>query len=456
MQSQRLGNYKLKALKISAAAIFSVVIVEVTVGLIVNSLAILSDGLHALLDAMSSIMLFFAVRASMKPPDEEHTYGHEKFETIGGLIGGVVLMGVAFLVFYEAATRLIENTQIASGIEFAGYFAIGYALFIASLRVTVFRKSQHVESPSMKAGLYDAISDLSSTIIALIGFGLATVGFTNGDAFASIFLGAMLTYLSFRLVKFSIMELSDTATKELVQKTRKVIVSCDGVVNTKNLKVRKVSSKVFVDASVQVPSLMSLQEAHSLASKIEACLKETFDNVDATIHIEPADKETKMDQLVEKLATVEGVKEVHEISTIYISGKLYITLHAYVNPELSVEEAHKIAEVIERRMQLEIKPLENVTVHVEPAGVAIPATEVNEDQLRKVVYEVATGIARDLRIKRVVTYAAEGKRYINIDCCFTKQIQIKDAHKIASQVEKEIKEHFANTIVTAHIEPEYT
>jgi len=456
MQSQRLGNYKLKALKISAAAIFSVVIVEVTVGLIVNSLAILSDGLHALLDAMSSIMLFFAVRASMKPPDEEHTYGHEKFETIGGLIGGVVLMGVAFLVFYEAATRLIENTQIASGIEFAGYFAIGYALFIASLRVTVFRKSQHVESPSMKAGLYDAISDLSSTIIALIGFGLATVGFTNGDAFASIFLGAMLTYLSFRLVKFSIMELSDTATKELVQKTRKVIVSCDGVVNTKNLKVRKVSSKVFVDASVQVPSLMSLQEAHSLASKIETCLKEAFDNVDATIHIEPADKETKMDQLVEKLATVEGVKEVHEISTVYISGKLYITLHAYVNPELSVEEAHKIAEVIERRMQLEIKPLENVTVHVEPAGVAIPATEVNEDQLRKVVYEVATGIARDLRIKRVVTYAAEGKRYINIDCCFTKQIQIKDAHRIASQVEKEIKEHFANTIVTAHIEPECT
>lgn len=456
MQSQRLGNYKLKALKISAAAIFSVVIVEVTVGLIVNSLAILSDGLHALLDAMSSIMLFFAVRASMKPPDEEHTYGHEKFETIGGLIGGVVLIGVAFLVFYEAAARLIESTQIASGIEFAGYFAIGYALFIASLRVTVFRKSQHVESPSMKAGLYDAISDLSSTIIALIGFGLATVGFTNGDAFASIFLGAMLTYLSFRLVKFSIMELSDTATKELVQKTRKVIVSCDGVVNTKNLKVRKVSSKVFVDASVQVPSLMSLQEAHSLASKIEACLKETFDNVDATIHIEPADKETKMDQLVEKLATVEGVKEVHEISTIYISGKLYITLHAYVNPELSVEEAHKIAEVIERRMQLEIKPLENVTVHVEPAGVAIPATEVNEDQLRKVVYEVATGIARDLRIKRVVTYAAEGKRYINIDCCFTKQIQIKDAHRIASQVEKEIKEHFANTIVTAHIEPECT
>ncbi len=171
----------------------------------------------------------------------------------------------------------------------------------------------------MKAGFYDAISDLSSTLIALLGFGLAILGFTGGDAFASIFLGAMLTYLSVKLVKFSVMELSDTASKELLEKTRKIILSCDGVVKTENLKVRKVSSKVFVEASVQVPTLMSLQDAHSLATKIESCLKDGLGKVDSTIHIEPSDKERKMDQLVEKLAIVDGVKEVHEISTIYCS-----------------------------------------------------------------------------------------------------------------------------------------
>ena len=161
-----------------------------------------------------------------------------------------------------------------------------------------------------------------------------------------------------------------------------------------------------------------------------------------------------MNQLVKKLATVDGVKEVHEISNLYIAGKLYITLHAHVNPELSVEEAHKIAETIERSMQAEIRSLENVTVHIEPAGVAIPATEVNEAQLRNVVNDVAKGIAGNLRIKRVLTYAAGGKHYINIDCCFTKQVQIKEAHRIASAVEKETKEHFANAVVTVHMEPE--
>ena len=99
MQSQTEAKYKLKTLQISAIAIFSVVIVEVTLGLLVNSLAIFSDGLHALLDAVSTIMLFFAVRAAIKPADEEHTYGHEKFETIGGLIGGIVLIPSGFSNF---------------------------------------------------------------------------------------------------------------------------------------------------------------------------------------------------------------------------------------------------------------------------------------------------------------------------------------------------------------------
>ncbi len=454
MQSSQEGQAKLKALRISAVAIFSVVIVEVTIGSLVNSLAIISDGLHALLDALSSVMLFFAVRASLKPADEEHTYGHEKFESIGGLIGGIVLIAVACIIFYEAALRLISGTALEGGIEYAGFGAIAYALIIASLRVTVFKKSQNSESQSMKAGFYDAISDLGSTIIALIGFGLALLGFVGADAFASIFLGCMLTYLSLKLAKASVMELSDSASKDLIAKTKKAIQSCEGVEKIENLKVRKVGSKVFVDASVQVPNAMGLEDAHSLASTIETCLKTNLGNVDATIHIEPSDKEKKLQEVVAKLATVDGVKEVHEISTNYVNGKLYITLHAYVNPELSVEAAHRIAETIEAKVRQEIKPLENITVHVEPAGVAVPPEQFNEAKVQKVVYDAAKTIGGNLQIKRVLTYASEGKRYINIDCCFTKYVQIKEAHHLASELEKETKEHFANTVVTVHIEPQ--
>jgi cation diffusion facilitator family transporter len=448
------GAYKLRSLKLSAIAIALVVIVEVTIGSIVNSLAILSDGLHALLDAMTGVMLFAATRAALKPPDEEHTYGHEKFESIGGLIGGIVLIVIALLVIYEAVLKLTQGGGVNAGLELAGFVAIGYTFSTDIARVVIFRKATSSKSTTVKAGFYHAIADLSSTVIAFLGFGLATVGFRQGDSLASIVLGILLSYLSIRLVRSSIMELSDTASKELVQKTKREILSNEGVLKCENLKARKVSSKTFIDATVQVSSFMSLEEAHALASKIEANLAKALGNVDATIHIEPSEKETKMEQLVEKLATVEGVREVHEISTIYANGKLYITLHVYVDPKLSVEEGHEIAEKIENKMHAEIEQLENVTVHVEPYGAEVRATEMDENELRKIIQKVAKSI-ENLYLKKIVTYVAEGKRYINIDCCFTKQVSITEAHEIASRIEEEIKERFADAVVTVHMEPDY-
>jgi cation diffusion facilitator family transporter len=458
MQNSQEGAYKLNALKLSAIAITSVVVVEVSLGLIVNSLAILSDGLHALLDAITTLALFLATKAALKPPDEEHTYGHEKFETIGGLIGGIALIGIALLVIYEAISKLAQGVGVNEELKLVGFSAIGFTFCIDILRIAIFRKAAGSESTTVKVGFYHAIADLSSTVIAFLGFGLATLAQIKwGDSLASMILGILLGYLSIKLIRSNIMELSDTASKEMVQRIRKEILSHEGegALKCENLKVRKVGSKTFIETTVQVPNRMNLEEAHALASKIEANLTEAFGNVDATIHIEPSEKETKMEQLVEKLATVEGVRAVHEIATVYSSGKLYITLHAYVDPKLSVEQAHEIAEKIENRMRAGIKQLENVTVHVEPYGAEVRAAEIDENELRRIIQKVANGVERNVYIKRIITYSAEGKRYINLDCCFTKQVSIKEAHEIASRIEGEIKERFADAVVTVHMEPDY-
>ena len=126
-----------------------------------------------------------------------------------------------------------------------------------------------------------------------------------------------------------------------------------------------------------------------------------------------------------------------------------------MDPKLSVEEAHEIAEKIENRMHAGIKQLENVTVHMEPYGAEVRASEIDENELRKIIQKVANGVERNVYIKRMVTYATEGKRYINLDCCFTKQVSITEAHEIASRIEEEIKERFADAVVTVHMESDY-
>ena len=443
---------KLRALKLSGFAIASVVIVEVTLGLIVNSLAIISDGLHASLDLITTIMLFVAAKVATRPPDEEHLYGHEKFETIGGLFGGIVLIGVAALIFYEAIVRALEGTGINENLGLVGFAAIGFTFCIDIFRIAIFRTAKG-DSSTVKAGLYHAMADFSSTVIALIGFGLATLaGIYWADSVASIALAILLSYLSLKLIRSNIMELSDVASKDMVSKIQREISQEKGIVKTERLRARKVGSKAFIEVNIQVQNGMSLDEAHELASRLESNLIRTFGNAEATIHIEPR-QGAQMEQLVEKLAMVDGVREVHEIVTVYSSGRLYVTLHAIVDPSLSVEEAHEIAEKIENRVHTGIKQLEHVTVHVEPFNAEVKSADIEEGELNKIIAKVTDGKAQDLQVEKVLTYVASGKRYINLNCCFKKKITISEAHELTSSIEKEIRERYANTTVTVHIEP---
>ncbi len=447
---------KLGALKISAFAIASVVVVEMVLGFVVGSLAILSDGAHALLDALTMLVLFFTTKASFKQPDEEHMYGHEKIEAIGGLIGGIALVGIALLITYEAILRIIQNASVNLNLESFGFIAIGYTLCIDFIRIGIFRKSTKSESLTVKAGFYHALADFSSTILALLGFGLATIGgYPSGDAWASIVLSILLIYLSIRVVWSSGMELSDAVPKDVAEKVRREITSTNGVSKVESLRVRKAGTKTFVEAAIQVPHYLGFEESHKLASQIEEKLKNSLKNAEVVIHVEPLEKEMLTEKLVEKLAKeVEGVIEAHEINAVYAHGELYITLHAYVDPKLSVQEAHELAEKIEAKLKKEIENVGNVTVHIEPFDEGRKrGPVVDEKEVQKIIYKTAKSFQQVFSVKRIITYVVSGKRYINIDCCFTSKISIEEAHKVASKIENGVKKKFTETIVTVHMEP---
>lgn len=449
------SRYKLRTLKRSAIAITSVVFVEVVIGFTVNSLAIVSDGLHALFDALTTILLFVATRESAKPPDEEHMYGHEKFESVGGLVAGIALIGIALLIVYEAILKVSRNQSINFGLEYAGFAAVGYTFCIDIFRVGTLLKARKSESTTMKAGFYHALADLSSTIIAFLGFGLAALNFPIGDSLASMVLGALLTYLSVKLVWSSGMELTDTISKDVADRVRHEIVGTEGVYKLESFKIRKAGEKAFVRANVQVPDYFNLEEAHEVASRVESNIKRVLENCDIAIHTEPCKPEMPTERLVEILASgVQGVKEVHEISTVHADKKLYITLHVNVDPKIPVETAHKIAQEIENRIQERIPEVEDVTVHMEPFSPRRrKGSTVNEEEIRSVIHSVAEGYDQAFRLRAIVTYVARKKLYINIECSFTKQAPLEEAHRIVSQIEDKLKEHFEETSVTVHIEP---
>ena len=447
-----------RALQLSFIAIATVVVFEGMVGLITNSLAIIGDSAHALLDTVTTLILLVTTKLSMKPPDDEHLYGHGKIEPIGGLIGGVALIGLAAYLFYEAATRIYTITYFANAFvrhEPIGFAAVAYTLAVDFFRIgTLWGRDKG--SVTIKASLYHALSDFASTMIALLGFGLLFLGVDDRvDATASIVLSFLLVYLTIGLVRTSGAELSDQIPKSTVAEIRKEIMGTKGAHMCKDLKVRKVGTKTFVETTICVPSAMELAEAHDVASQIENNITRLYGDSSVTVHIEPVGADRAVDKQIEGLATaVEGVRGVHNLTSVYTKDKLYITLHALVDPQLPIEQAHDIAERIEANLTGQITDIENVTVHIEPFTSTLRREFVVEEaDVRRIIRQIVEAHPNIRRARRVVTYVSEKRRYINVDCVFDKGISVEAMHDTVSHVEAEIKGKFKEAVVTIHAEP---
>jgi cation diffusion facilitator family transporter len=451
---------RVNVLKYSTIAVLSVFLVEFFLGLVTNSLAILGDSLHALFDTFSTLMLLISTRASLKPPDEEHMYGHEKFELLGGLIGGIALIAFAIFLAIEAILKInVGEFYINLDFSFAGLIALTYTLSIDVLRMVIFRFGKIKErSPTLRAGFYHALSDFGSTLIALFGF-LLSIGRISffGDSLSSLVLSALLIFLSVRLVWNNILELSDVAPKETVLKIKEQIASASSeILAYENLKVRKVGGKFFVRATLKFPDYMSFEEAHSLATRIEDNVKKILGAADISFHIEPVGiKGMKTENFIEKIASEsEGVVGVHDVNVTYYNGKVYVRLHVQVDSEIPLSEAHNIADNIERAISKNIRKTGNVLVHIEPSNIEAEGDHVIcDEEINEIVQLIAKKHQREVRVKRVVTYVAGEKRNINIECALSEEVPIEEAHEIASEIEENIKERSSDSVINVHMEP---
>jgi cation diffusion facilitator family transporter len=279
---------KLRVLQLSFIAIFTVVLVEGVIGVLVSSLAILSDAAHAVFDAVTMVILFLTTRMALRPPDEEHTYGHAKIESIGGMIGGIVLLALAAILLAEAELRIMSNTLPVNP-EPIGFVAIFYTLGIDIFRVRLTSKaaSSAETSITVRASLFNALADFSSTVIALVGFGLASLNYHSGDTFASIVVSGFLIYLSINLLRGSYRELIDTVPADLVERMKQEVLKVEKVIRCRELKVRRVGERYFVEITVTAPESMSLKEAHDLTARIEQNITKAFGECSVTIHVEP-------------------------------------------------------------------------------------------------------------------------------------------------------------------------
>ncbi|ACB40806.1 cation diffusion facilitator family transporter [Pyrobaculum neutrophilum] len=285
---------KAKAALTSLLAGLAVTALKIVAWIQSSSVAVLADATHSAVDLLAVAVTYIAVKASLKPPDEEHPYGHHKAETLGGIGGSLAVMASAALVAYEAFTKLLRWEPYTPTLLGAAVMAVAMAIDLN--RVLVLRRFRGV-SRALEADALHFSTDLASsaTILAALLLGAAAASHAP-EAFAiwgpavDVALGAAITAyftrLSLSLLKTSVVELLDYAPPDVVARTRQLALGVDGVQSVKSVKVRKSGSVYHADLTITVDENLTVKEAHEIADQVEKTLRKELGG-EVVIHVEP-------------------------------------------------------------------------------------------------------------------------------------------------------------------------
>ena len=443
-----------KVLQISLVAIFSAFLVELIFGLISNSLGLITDSIHALLDSMVTVILLLAARMAIKPPDEEHTYGHGKIESLGGLIGGIAIFLIAIFFIYESINRL----QSPPPSILPGFFAIIgglYTIGVDIFRIVILRRSiSKIGGTTLKADFYHALMDLGSTLVAIAGIVLVTYGFYSGDFIAALILGGVLAVLSLKLIYRTSQELTDIISPELVKKVRQIISNTEDVIEVGPILMRRSGDTIFADVTISLRGDTSFDKAHEISNRVENNIKKEISNSEITIHFEPTWENVPLDAKIFDIAkNIPGVKGVHNVSTHKSKGKTFSNLHVMVDREINLYSAHKISEIVEEKIQESIPEIEHVTIHLEPFLAVPESFNVEDKATERKISEILNKYPEIKNIGRIVSLNFENILKIDIDCSFDRNLSIEKVHDLTSEIEHLIRSEIQNAVITIHPEP---
>ena len=264
-------------------------------GLVGHSAAMISDAVHSLSDFVTDIVVLIFVRVSGRPQDEDHDYGHGKYETLATLFIGLALAAAAVGIVVSGAGKLARWLQ-GEDLPAPGKIALWAALVSIAAKELLFQytriKGRHLDSKALEANAWHHRSDALSSIGTAIGIGGAILlgsRWTVLDPLASIVVGAMLVKVAWDLLGPSFGELTDSSLPaDMEQEMMEIIRGVPGVEDPHNLRTRRIGNRIAIEMHVRMNGNVSLSEAHHRASTIERLLKERFGHKTfITIHMEP-------------------------------------------------------------------------------------------------------------------------------------------------------------------------
>jgi cation diffusion facilitator family transporter len=306
--------------------------VKGVVGLAAGSSVLVADAVHSLSDLGSDIVTLFSLRVASKPPDEDHPYGHGRYETLGALVLAVVLLSAALGIAWDAWSRFGESVE--PGVMALWAAALSIAAKEALFHVTV-RVGRRHESPLVVANAWHHRSDALSSIAAFGGIAGARMGFPILDPAAAVVVAALIVRMAVGLLGDAIREVTDTALqRDLLRELGSDIRLLPGVVNLHEMRTRRMGPRLLMDLHVEVEGSTTVSDGHQVAERVRQFVFSTHRGVsEVLVHIDPEPDEDlepgeylarprqELESEVRRSAeAVDGVRAVTHVLVHFLKG----------------------------------------------------------------------------------------------------------------------------------------
>lgn len=267
--------------------------VKLVVGVLAQSQALVADGVHSLSDLLSDLLVLLAGHHATLGPDEDHPYGHARYETVATLTLAFLLLAVAFGIGWDAVYRLFRPEELLhpqamalvaalvsiGAKEWLYWWTLGYA--------------RRVRSELLRANAWHHRSDAVSSVVVLVGIAGTMAGLPYLDAIAAVVVAIMIAKIAWDLGWGAINELVDTGLDDdRLAAIRDTIRTVGGVRDIHMLRTRRHGGQASADVHILVDPKVSVSEGHMISVLVEQRLKREIDEItDVTVHIDPEDDE---------------------------------------------------------------------------------------------------------------------------------------------------------------------
>jgi cation diffusion facilitator family transporter len=438
---------------ISVAAAAVLVVLKLSVGLATNSLGLISEAAHSGTDLVAALLTYFAVRVASRPADVQHQFGHGKAEHLSALAEAGFLSLVSIFISVRAIERLAGVTHGAVKPHWYAFAVLGVVIAIDVSRTAVsWRTSRRYQSAALASNALHFASDFLGSVAVLVGLIFAHYGYLKADPIAALFVGALVLLAAARLMKGNVDVLMDRAPAEAEAKALAAISRLMPQVELRRLRMRQAGGRQFADVVIGVPPGAAVGQGHAAADAVEAAVESALPNADVVVHVEPLENADLRDRAHAAAVAVPSIREVHNLALVDVDGRKELSLHVKLPGNLSLEEAHEIAEQLESAICAAVPEIAGVQTHLEPLTETQEAREEKaEDEavVRRIVNEATGREPRSLRFLRTdgglvafLTLGLEGKSRLDA------------AHSQASEIEERIRRERPDIAdVVVHTEP---